>query len=242
MEYAQIFDDPIFIETTFVFIVVLLIALYQKLFKVMIALIGVYIVYIGIILINQEKQVRSVIQPNEVKTESIVVEKPEPIEEVQSETLTAESEIPVIAEEKIEQNSDGKGNNNKPETVLQKPAIIKSPLEMTKIVICRNVLSESRKAIDPANKFPNNVNRLYCFSTIRNMNRPQEIRHVWYFQDKMISSVSMIVGWSYNWRTWSYQTILPQNTGNWSVAVLDTMNQEIGRVHFSVLPDTSFIP
>lgn len=226
MDYAQIFDDPIFIETTFVFIVVLLIALYYRLYKVMIALVGVYIVYVGIILINQDNQATTVIQPPEVITESTVLEKPEQIEDDQPK--------PAPVQEKIKQKSSSSDNTNKPEAIEQKPASIKSNLEVTNIVICRNVISETRTAVGSGENFPNNINRLYCFSSIRNMTEKQEIIHNWYYGDQMISSVPMIIGWSYNWRTWSYQTILPKNTGLWSVTIVDSQNRELVRIQFTI--------
>lgn len=84
---------------------------------------------------------------------------------------------------------------------------------------------DEREPKDTATEFPSEVKRLYCFTEIKN-GSGHEIQHRWYWKDEMITSVTLKVT-SNRFRTQSAKTIVPNMTGDWRVAVVDSQDESI---------------
>ena len=107
-----------------------------------------------------------------------------------------------------------------------------STLKLKEIMICRGVYK--RNPIKPGFSFTNNVDSLFCYTKISNSGPKQEIKHVWYYQDKLISSVAYNIKTSYNYRSWSQKTILPKQIGKWRVDIIDSKNFILGSRNFEI--------
>ena len=99
-------------------------------------------------------------------------------------------------------------------------------------MICRGVYK--RNPIKPGFTFTNNVDSLFCYTKISNKGMKQEIKHLWYYEDILITSVVYNIKTSYNYRSWSKKTILPKQTGQWRVDVVDSNEQILGTRNFQI--------
>ena len=114
-------------------------------------------------------------------------------------------------------------NNNPPST-----------LRLKEIMICRGVYK--RNPIKPGFKFTNNVDSLFCYTKISNSGPKQEIKHVWYYQDKLITAVVYNIKTSYNYRSWSRKNISSSQVGLWRVDIIDSKDQILGSREFEISP------
>lgn len=105
-------------------------------------------------------------------------------------------------------------------------------LELNEIMICRGIYK--RNPIKPGSSFINNVDSLFCYTKISNSGSKKEIKHIWYFDDKEISSVTYNIKTSYNYRSWSRKTIYPRQIGKWRVDVIDSYGNILGRRNFNI--------
>ena len=105
-------------------------------------------------------------------------------------------------------------------------------LELNEIMICRGIYK--RNPIKPGSSFINNVDSLFCYTKISNSGSKKEIKHIWYFDDKEISSVTYNIKTSYNYRSWSKKTIYPRQIGKWRVDVIDSFGNILGRRNFNI--------
>ena len=105
-------------------------------------------------------------------------------------------------------------------------------LKLNEIMICRGVYK--RNPIKPGFTFTNNVDSLFCYTKISNKGMKQEIKHLWYYEDILITSVVYNIKTSYNYRSWSKKTILPKQTGQWRVDVVDSNEQILGTRNFQI--------
>ena len=109
---------------------------------------------------------------------------------------------------------------------------IQNTLELNEIMICRGIYK--RNPIKPGSSFINNVDSLFCYTKITNSGSKQEIKHIWYFDDKEISSVTYNIKTSYNYRSWSRKTIYPRQIGKWRVDVIDSFGNILGSRNFNI--------
>ena len=105
-------------------------------------------------------------------------------------------------------------------------------LKLNEIMICRGVYK--RNPIKPGFDFTNNVDSLFCYTKISNNGAKQEIKHLWYFEDKLVTSVVYNIKTSYNYRSWSKKTILPSQIGEWRVEVVDNNQKILGSRKFKI--------
>ena len=99
-------------------------------------------------------------------------------------------------------------------------------------MICRGVYK--RNPIKPGFNFTNNVDSLFCYTKISNNGSKREIKHLWYFQDKLITSVVYNIKTSYNYRSWSRKTILPSQIGQWRVDIVNDKDEILGSRDFKI--------
>ena len=105
-------------------------------------------------------------------------------------------------------------------------------LKLKEIMICRGVYK--RNPIKPGFKFTNNVDSLFCYTKISNSGPKQEIKHVWYYENKLITSVVYNIKTSYNYRSWSKKNIFPSQVGKWRVDIIDNKNLILGSREFEI--------
>ena len=163
-----------------------------------------------------EKQVTpDVVLPPEPEPEPAPEPKPEPEPEIEVEP----AELIAVAEpEPVEEEEPG------------------PPIVVRKFLICRDVNEKAREVIRPADKFPGDVGKLFCFTAFKSVALRDTITHVWYYNSREINRVSIEVLRGNFYRVWSWKTILPQWTGEWHVVVINSHGEELGRKEFRIIP------
>ena len=163
-----------------------------------------------------EKQVTpDVVLPPEPEPEPAPEPEPEPEPEIEVEP----AELIAVAEpEPVEEEEPG------------------PPIVVRKFLICRDVNEKAREVIRPADKFPGDVGKLFCFTAVKSEALRDTITHVWYYNSREINRVSIEVLRGNFYRVWSWKTILPQWTGEWYVSVVSSDGEELGRKEFRIIP------
>ena len=105
-------------------------------------------------------------------------------------------------------------------------------LELKNIQICRNISQRNPVGSDVV--FMNDVDSLYCYTRIKNLGPKSEVKHVWYFEDNIMTQVRYNVKKSNIYRSWTKKTILPSQVGNWRVDVQDYNGKIIGSKKFQI--------
>jgi hypothetical protein len=165
-----------------------------------------------------EKQVSpDVVLPPEPEPEPEPAPEPEPEPEPEIEVEPAEL-IAVAEPEPVEEEEPG------------------PPIVVRKFLICRDVNEKAREVIRPADKFPGDVGKLFCFTAFKSVALRDSIFHIWYYNDREINRVAMEIERGNFFRVWSWKTILPQWTGEWYVSVVSSDGEELGRKEFRIIP------
>ncbi len=85
--------------------------------------------------------------------------------------------------------------------------------------------------VDRISAHPADYGKLFCFTRIVGATEETSVVHVWYYQGQEMARVSLPVK-SADWRTYSSKRFLPQWTGEWRVAVLDSQQRELAAMTF----------
>ena len=95
-----------------------------------------------------------------------------------------------------------------------------SPKEISvgRMMFCRSI--EDREPQEAAEKLPNDLEKVYCFTVIVNAGAETHVVHKWYHGDKLMAEVTLKAEGEY-WRTWSSKRMLESWTGAWRVDILD---------------------
>ena len=117
-------------------------------------------------------------------------------------------------------------------TVDESKEKISEQLKLNEVMICRGVYK--RNPIKPGFIFSNNVDSLFCYTKISNKGTKQEIKHLWYYENKLITAVTYNIKTSYNYRSWSKKTIFPNQTGDWRVDIIDSKENVLGSRKFEI--------
>ena len=151
------------------------------------------------------------------------VEKP-----IEPKPLTFNSEPKLI-----EKNKVAKKEIKPKKSVKKKPNIEKiTSLIVQDIEICQSI--KNRTPIGSDVVFTNNVDSLYCFTRIQNPGPKREVRHVWYYDNQMMTQVRYNVKKSNIYRSWTKKTILSNQIGNWRVDIQDNNGTIIGSKNFEI--------
>tara|TARA_B100000989_G_scaffold261740_1_gene212937 strand:- start:160 stop:930 length:771 start_codon:yes stop_codon:yes gene_type:complete len=105
-------------------------------------------------------------------------------------------------------------------------------LKLNEVMICRGVYK--RNPIKPGFTFSNNVDSIFCYTKISNTGPKHEIKHLWYYENKLITAVTYNIKTSYNYRSWSKKTILPSQIGEWRVDIIDDKENVLGSRKFQI--------
>ncbi len=117
-------------------------------------------------------------------------------------------------------------------TNVQETAEVNKPATVSVVesVICRNIVN--RNPSEPGETFEKETGRLYCFTRMAS-DAKTEVKHIWYRNDIEVADISLSIGASSGWRTFSSKNIRPIDTGKWKVDIVDASDK--------VLSSNSFI-
>ena len=107
-----------------------------------------------------------------------------------------------------------------------------NPLVVKDIKICKNIYK--RTPVGSDNIFTNNVDSLYCYTRIQNTGSKREVKHIWYYDNQIMTQVRYNVKKSNIYRSWTKKTILPNQIGNWRVDIQDNNGTIIGSKKFTI--------
>ena len=79
---------------------------------------------------------------------------------------------------------------------------------------------ENKEPVEVSDRFPNTIEKVYCWTKIRAFKTPTYVVHNWYYKDKLMASVKLDVKYS-TFRTWSSKRMWKSWVGKWKVEVLD---------------------
>ena len=117
--------------------------------------------------------------------------------------------------------------------VEKKPKrIINNLLNLKEIKICRNI--KSRNPVGIGEILPSSIDSLYCFTKIENLGAKMEVRHIWYYENQIMTQVRYNVKKSNTYRSWTKKTISSYQIGNWRVEIQDRNGTIIGSKRFTI--------
>ncbi|MDP6340048.1 MAG: DUF2914 domain-containing protein [Candidatus Marinimicrobia bacterium] len=232
--FDAIKNDPAIIEITIVFIILVGIALWQKLYRTALIMGLIYVLYLIFIVFNaspSNKQELHDASKGEIPDNETAIDlAPKVVEETEKseinmvETIIDEQEKIIIVDKKklIPENI----KPDKIELTVNKdshPIDIKqeNPIKVVSSQIGRDLFN--RQLVSPDSIFNLDDKRIYCWTKIQNQNYTKTIFHKWYHKGKLHARIKMDIGLSYNWRSWSYITVSKERVGDWKVVVEDTL-------------------
>ena len=128
----------------------------------------------------------------------------------------------------------------KQETILQDTAVIITDIildtlqmAVNTIEIATNVIE--REPLGSARLFLNDIEKLFCYTSVNNPFDSNVIVHHWYSNNIEYFKYPMDIGNSDNWRCWSMITIRPQLAGDWIVSATDTLGNILAQTEFTIL-------
>ena len=134
----------------------------------------------------------------------------------------------------------------KTQNIEQKPIVSNSQDKKTKTIepnenialvvkdikICKSIYKRTPVGSDII--FTNNVDSLYCYTRIQNLGPKREVKHIWYYNNQMMTQVRYNVRKSNIYRSWTKKTILANQVGNWRVDIQDSKGTIIGSKDFKI--------
>ena len=116
---------------------------------------------------------------------------------------------------------------------------ISTPTLLVKdIKICKKIYKRTPVGSDIV--FTNSVDSLYCYTRIQNTGSKKEVKHIWYFENQIMTQVRYNVKKSNIYRSWTKKTILPHQIGKWRVDVHDNYGTIIGSKEFQIKNISSY--
>jgi Protein of unknown function (DUF2914) len=99
---------------------------------------------------------------------------------------------------------------------------------------------EDRMPTDVDTVFNVSSTRVYCWSAVTGATDSMMIYHVWNFQGRQQARVPIKIVSSY-FRAHSFQTLSAEHTGDWTVYIIDSDNNLLGKANFRVEPDSTLV-
>ena len=151
------------------------------------------------------------------------VEKP-----IKPKPLTFNSEPKSIEKKQVvkEQVKPKKPVRKTPDTEKNMSLIVQD------IKICKSIYKRNPVGSDVV--FKNNVDSLYCYTRIQNPGPKREVKHIWYYDNKIMTQVKYNVKKSNIYRSWTKKTILSNQIGKWRVDIQDNNGTIIGSKNFEI--------
>ena len=137
-----------------------------------------------------------------------------------------------IAKKEKNSQKNRKTDQKKASNDKDKNQFLSSVLTLKEINICKNI--KNRNPVGIGEVFSNSVDSLYCYTKIENRGKKMEIRHVWYYENQVMTQVRYNVKKSNVYRSWTKKTISSFQVGNWRVEVQDRNGTIIGSKRFKI--------
>ena len=243
--FDELQQNQAILEITIIFIVLFCIAIWQKLKLAALIMGGIYFSYLIFNIFDSIEQNLKVNEKSNLDNQtninidtiaeleskdSIFIKKDEPIIE-EIKTVSIQEDSNVDSESFIQDNL--KENNLDEFEDLNTQQILKENIiKIVSFELGRNMID--RQLIDLDSIFYISDKRIYCMTKIQNQNNGKIIFHEWYKNDLLFAKVDLEIGWSYNWRTWSYINVAPQHKGVWKIVVTDTLNIRYDSLSFII--------
>jgi len=162
----SIIQDPTFLPITIIFLVLLLIALWQKLDRYIIPLFIVYVLYAVYTAFTIEETRLPKTMPLPDENEWPVVNRiDEKVKPVEIKIDTSNIQL---------QRDTKKGVEPLSQTIPD--------LHVNTLLFCENIIDSVRRPVNIGNEFPINLEKVYCYSGIRNISGTRTILYEWYFE------------------------------------------------------------
>ena len=248
--------DFTFLSVTIILIIFLFISYILNVIRLSTPLILIYLIFCFTYILDSEKNIGTTNKVNGITNNENVKGIPEilevPLEKANnvdnmknekadiSKPIVSFNPKPIIIDTNIiiQKDKDKTISNSSesteiiPNKVLENKDETSNELKLNEVMICRGVYK--RNPIKPGFVFANNVDSLFCYTKISNKGIKQEIKHLWYYENKLITSVTYNIKTSYNYRSWSKKTILPSQTGQWKVDIVDDKERVLGSRKFKI--------
>ena len=151
------------------------------------------------------------------------VEKP-----IEPKPLTFNSEPKSVEKNKVVEKEIKSEKSVKKKQKLEKNI----SLVVQDIKICKSIYKRTPVGSDVV--FTNNVDSLYCYTRIKNPGPKREVKHIWYYDNQMMTQVRYNVKKSDIYRSWTKKTILSNQIGRWRVDIQDKNGTVIGSKNFEI--------
>lgn len=219
----DIINDPNFLPVTIIFVGLVLVAIWQKLDKFILPLSAVYIFYLIFMFVSlpsndEQVSLHDLIDIQEDKTKDTVKS------EKMNEPVFIHTDTTQIIEENVEEVEN---------EATEDP----HELRVNSFLMCESMIDSLRKPMNISDSFPISLKRVYCYSGIRNALSPREIMYEWYFQDQLIDIISIRIGRSVHWRSWTYKSISDSQIGEWYVILRDQITDTALDTTFFTITD-----
>jgi len=153
----------------------------------------------------------------QMKETTPAVEQQQPAKEQMEEKPPAVTQEQPAKEQKMEETT--------PAAAKEQPKLV-----LEEIQICTAV--EDRQPSGVGTVFPDNLDKIYCFTKIAGAEEPTNVYHVWYFGDVEIARVQLPVK-AKSWRTWSSKK-LHMLLGSGHVEVVSESGAILGKAEFEI--------
>ena len=137
-------------------------------------------------------------------------------------------------------NLEKKRIKDQPPKTLNKPKVKNNEnqvaevytLSLRDIQICKNVVNRMPEGTDVF--FNTDVDSLFCYTRIQNQGKKQEVKHIWYYEDQLMTQIRYNIKKSNIYRSWTRKTILTHQVGQWRVDIQDSAGKIIGSKEFQI--------
>ena len=250
--YENLYNDPALFEITIVLLLLVAIAIWQKLYRTASVMCAVFIFYLMFIILTSES-VHEIVETetNGIHDEIVRDEKDDKIviQEFPDTTMkatldyetTLKAQIPempgikIISDDKISLVKIEKTDLPIVENALSAGTIEEEPITVLNISTGSNIVNRSIEI--PDSVFSLDIERIYCHTNIRNWNDSKTIYHKWYQEGELKSLIRIEIGRSFKWRAWSYITVYPERVGDWKVIVEDSLGVRYDSLSFKIMND-----
>ncbi len=252
--FEAIKTDPAIIEITIVLLILVAVALWQKLTRAALVMGIVYVLYLLFIVFTSDtsKAITDEV-PSKIPSQKVSQEPTASVLDTSTQPELTIPEVPQVAADSpsvaeiiadtllVQQTVEVPVEEIQPdvtivdydETETPPIEIVKeNPIKVLNMAFGTNVVNRRIENVDSL--FSLEAQRIYCLTGIRNQNDSKTIYHKWYHEGKLSSKIPLELGRSYNWRTWSYITVNQQRTGEWQVVIEDTLSVRYDSLSFRI--------
>jgi hypothetical protein len=106
-------------------------------------------------------------------------------------------------------------------------------LAVDEMVFCTGV--QDRRPVGADTAFASSVGNVYCFVRIVGGTDTSSVDHVWYYNGKEMTGITLPVR-SASWRTWSSKKIDPAWEGTWRVDIVSPSGEVLKSREFVIKP------